>query len=352
VRFFDSTIALMASQILSLIAAFSINLAVSRTLGETGKGLVTLLVYVPSVLFSISHLGMGAAMQYFVSRNDGSLRAHLSNALLFPLVVGAFVVGAFCISYGFWKPLVNHLPLVALLPALIGLPLMIVYELCSQQLVAHGRIMQKSISDVVQTYSGLIAVIIVLLAPGRSAERVFSGYVIGWGVGALLNLYYSTRIVGLPTTPSWSLFTRSFKYGVWIYLNSFLIYILTRADFFLLVALQSSLGVGGVYSVAAGLTMPLIMVPYAAQTVLFPKTSAQSDADANRSTPFYFRQLLLIMTALAILAALLSHPVLLMFGGNFVAGQIPMLILLVGTILKGTGGILSVHVLGRGKHPP
>ena len=124
---------------------------------------------------------------------------------------------------------------------------------------------------------------------------------------------------------------------------------LTRADFFILVALQSSIGLGGVYSVAAGLTMPLIIVPYAVQTVFFPRASAQSDEDANRSTPFYFRQLVLVMTSLAVLAAILSHPVLLLFGGSFVAGQVPMLILLVATILRGTGGILSVHVLGRGR---
>ena len=83
-RFFDSTVALLASQILSLLAAFAINLAISRTLGDTGKGLVTMLVYVPSVLFSISHLGMGAAMQYFVSRNDGSPRAHLVQCACIP----------------------------------------------------------------------------------------------------------------------------------------------------------------------------------------------------------------------------------------------------------------------------
>jgi O-antigen/teichoic acid export membrane protein len=226
---------------------------------------------------------------------------------------------------------------------------MIIYELCSQQLVAHGRILQKSVSDVVQTYAGLVAIIVVLLLPGRSAQRVFAGYVFGWGMGALLNLYYSTRIVGLPTTPSWNLFSKSFRYGVWIYINSAFIYLLTRADFFILVALQSSIGLGGVYSVAAGLTMPLIIVPYAVQTVFFPRASAQSDEDANRSTPFYFRQLVIVMSSLAALAALLSHPVLLLFGGSFVAGQVPMLILLVATILRGTGGILSVHVLGRGR---
>jgi O-antigen/teichoic acid export membrane protein len=348
-RFFDSTVALLVSQILSLLAAFAINLAISRTLGDTGKGLVTLLVYIPSVLFSISHLGMGAASQYFISRNDGSPRAHLSNALVFPLMASVLVIGAFCIGYEIWKPLVNNLPLSTMVVALIAVPLMIIYELCSQQLVAHGRIMQKSVSDVAQTYAALIAIIIVLLLPGRSAQRVFAGYVFGWSIGAALNLYYSTRIVGLPTTPSWKLFTKSFRYGVWIYVNSIVTYLLTRADFFILVALQSSIGLGGVYSVAAGLTMPLIMVPYAVQTVFFPRASAQSDEDANRSTPFYFRQLVLVMTSLAVLAALLSHPVLLLFGGSFVAGQVPMLILLVATILKGTGGILSVHVLGRGR---
>ncbi|GEM_PF-2137878 len=348
-RFFDSTVVLLASHILSLLASFVINLAVSRTLGDTGKGLVTMLVYVPSVLFSISHLGMGTSTQYFVNRNDGSPRAHLSNVLLFPLLMGALVIGIFCIGYDFWRPLVNNMPLNAMTVPLIALPILIVYELCSQQLVAHGRFLQKSLSDVIQTYTGLAAIMIVLLLPGRSAGRVFGGYILGWSVGAILNLYYSTRIVGSPTTPSWRLFVRTFRYGFWVYVNSAFIYVLSRADFFILVLLQSSIGLGGVYSVAAGLTLPLTVIPYAVQTVFFPRASAQSDEDANRTTPFYFRQLVLVMLSLSVVAALLSRPVLLLFGGNFINGQIPMLILLVAAILKGTSGLLSVHVLGRGR---
>lgn len=349
-RFFDSAVALFVSQILSLVAAFAINLAVSRTLGDTGKGLVTLLVYVPSVLYSISHLGMGGATQYFISRKDGSPRAHFSNVLMFPLLTGVLAIAVFCVGYDIWRSSLDNLPLSMMAAALVAVPLMTVYELSSQQLVAHGRILQKSIIDVIQTYSGLLAIMIVLFVlPDRSGQKVFAGYVLGWAIGAAASCCLTMRIVGAPTKPSWRLFTRTFRYGVWVYVNSALIYLLTRADFFILVALQSSLGLGGVYSVAAGLTAPLIMVPYAVQTVFFPKASAQSDEDANRSTAFYFRQLIIVMTGLAIGAALLSHPVLLLFGGNFVKGQVPMLILLVATILKGTGGILSVHVLGRGR---
>ncbi len=348
-RFFDSTVVLLFSQILTLLAAFVINLAVSRTLGDTGKGLVTLLIYIPSILFAVSHLGMGVATQYFISRKEGSPRSHLSNAVIFPTVMGLIAIAAFCLTYDFWKPYTDNLPLATLLPPLFGLPLMIIYELCAQQLIAHGRIVQKSVSDIIQTYASLAVICLVLLLPIRSAAWVVNGYILGWGIGAFINLYNCSRIVGFPSTPSWTLFRKSFRYSIWIYVHSAFVYVLTRCDFILIVALQSSIGAGGIYSVAAGLTMPLMMIPYAVQTVFFPKASAQSDEDANRTTPFYFRQLVLVMTGLAVVAALLSHPVLLLFGGNFVDGQVAMLILLVASILRGTGGVLSVHVLGRGR---
>ena len=198
--------------------------------------------------------------------------------------------------------------------------------------------------------AGLIAIIIVLLASGKIGTAGLRGICLWLGYGSIAEfvLQHPHRRLAnnafveavYQVFPLWCLDLHK-------QLPSFTCSLGPISSFSW--RYRAVIGLGGVYSVAAGLTMPLIIVPYAVQTVFFPRASAQSDEDANRSTPFYFRQLVLVMTSLAIVAALLSHPVLLLFGGSFVAGQVPMLILLVATILRGTGGILSVHVLGRGR---
>jgi O-antigen/teichoic acid export membrane protein len=59
--------------------------------------------------------------------------------------------------------------------------------------------------------------------------------------------------------------------------------------------------------------------------------------------------MILVMLGAAVVVAIASNPVLRLFGEEFLAGQVPVLILLGMAFFRGLSGIVSLHVLGRGK---
>jgi O-antigen/teichoic acid export membrane protein len=347
-RFFDSAFIILATNVLSLIAALVSNILISRALGDTGKGLIAMFLYLPSVLFAVSNLGMGFTAQYFISRDDGAPHAHLTNILFFPMVMAGLIVASFCLTFDVWRPYLHNLSLQELIPALCMLPLMIIYEPCCQLLIAFGRAERRSIAVFLQSYVSLVAIGLLLLIPGASAGRVMWGYICGSVIAIIFCLYFNVQRTGLPSLPSWGLFRRTLKYGFWIYAGNLVGQVFQRVDFFFVWAVRG-VAEGGVYSVAIGMTSPLLIIPQAVHTVFFPRTSSQSDADAKERTPVLYRQIIIVMCGAAVGVAALSRPVLYLFGERFVAGQIPLLILLVAIILKGMNGILSLHILGRGK---
>lgn len=347
-RFFDSTVAILATQILGLVSIFFLNLLISRHFGEAGKGYVSLIVYLAEVIYAVSNLALGFTGQYFVSKRLATPRRLFSNFIVFSLGAGIIAVGLFILTHSWWRSLLQNLDLAHLAPALVLVLLMLIYEPCCQLLIAVGKIGKRSAVVLTQNYLILALLAILVSFATITPEQAVWLYPATYGVAILLLLYFTVRESGAPNQPSLQLFKETMNYGAWIYAANLLAYLVARADFFMLSAL-GSLEAAGVYSVATGLTSPLLMVSLAVQTVFYPKTSSESDADAAVTTPFYYRQALIVLLAGSLGLAISARPVLGWYGPGFVTGLVPMLILLASAIIRGLNGILTLHILGRGK---
>jgi O-antigen/teichoic acid export membrane protein len=257
------------------------------------------------------------------------------------------VTSLILVSFPLWEPYLGGLNRIGILPVLVMLPFMLAFEGCCHILVATGQFNARGVGIIIQ--SGVVlATATILLAAGYSAVEVSYSYASGWFLGMAFAIGYIVRHYGPPRAPSIALFTETFRYSVWIYLGNLIREVSLRVDFLAVYSMRSS-GEAGVYSVAAALTSGLTLIMSAIQTVFFPKTSAQSDPEARESTPFYYRQTGLVMLAAGVGMAILAYPLLLMFGREFVPGMAPMLILLIGTGIKGLNAILLLHLLGRGQ---
>ncbi|MGB5106329.1 MAG: oligosaccharide flippase family protein [Candidatus Zixiibacteriota bacterium] len=347
-RFFDSTVAILATQFFCLLAIFFLNLLISRHFGEAGKGYVSLVVYLAEVLFSIANLSLGFTAQYFVSKRLATPRRLFSNFVVFSLGAGILVVAVFVLTHSWWQPYLQNLELHQLLPALVLVLILLIYEPSCQLLIAMGRIGKRSAVLLTQNYLILALLVVLLLLGTNQPLQVVWLHPLSYGIAAVLLIYFVVRQSGPPNQPSLNLFKETMKYGSWIYVANLLSFLVGRADFFMLTAL-GSLEAAGVYSVAAGLTSPLLMVSLAVHTVFYPKTSSESDADAAITTPFYYRQAIIVLITGALGLAICARPVLGWYGEGFIAGLAPMFILLVAAIIRGLNGILTLHILGRGK---
>ncbi len=346
-KFFQTAAAVLAANIAALITILIVNVVISRTLGAEGKGLVSLYHNIAEVLYIVGSLGLATAVQYFVSRKEGDVRVHFGHLLYVPLIAAVLLSLVFVATYNWWRPFLQDLPLSQVYPALLVLPAMMAFECLAQFLVAIGRVGERSIAVFVRGVAALLLVLIVLSLPGATAITVMWTFMFAWGCAAGLALYYSLRAVGPPRRPELGLLRQTWRYGVWIHITNVARHAFQKVDFLLVFAMLDSAS-AGVYSVASGLTSALLMIPLAVQTVFFPKTAAQSQADAETTTALYFRQMAIFMLAGAIASAALARPVLSLFGREFLAAQWPFVVLLIGAIIKGMNGIVSTHLLGRG----
>ncbi len=347
-RFFDSTIAILATQIFGLVSVFFLNLLIARNFGEAGKGYISLLIYLAELLYAISNLALGFTSQYFIGKRLAPPRQLFSNIFVYSLGTGLIIVSLFALTHSFWAGYLQDLTLLQLLPALFIALLLLVYEPCNQMLIALGRIGKRSAVVLSQNYLVLGSMMVLVWATSYQVNQAVWLYVGAYIIGVFLTISFMSKAVGSPNQPSAAVFKATMRYGGWIFIANFIGLLYSRVDFFMISAL-ASIESAGVYSVAIGLTAPLMMISLAVQTVFYPKTSSESDADAAVTTPFYYRQALLVQMAGAVGLAIFARPVLGWYGPGFVSGFVPMLILLIAAIGRGVNGILTLHILGRGK---
>lgn len=346
-RFVDSTIVLIVTHSVGLVVTFVVSVLVSRVLGAHGKGVFSLMLGLATILFGISNLGLGTASQYFISREPGTARPHFGNILFFPLITAMIAVAGFVVTFPVWQESLGGLQLRDFLPVFAMLPLMLVFEASCQLLVVLSRIRVRSLA-VIAHAAVLLAAAAVLLIAGYQAGGVSYSYALAWLVGGIIAVSAVWRGIGPPLAPSLALLRTTFRYSGWIWLANLIKGVFLRADFLFMYSMRGAAD-AGVYSVSLALTSGMTIAFQAVVTIFHPRTSSKTDAEATATTPLYYRGMLFLMLAVGVLTAALSHPLLFLFGPDFLRGQVPMLILIVGLAVSGMNAILITHVLGRGK---
>ncbi len=347
-RLLQSSLSVFLTHILLQVISILPSVLISRRFGPEGKGLMALWLYVPALLCALSSLGMASAAQYFVSRKEDSPAEQLGNILLLPLVTSALLILGFYLTYSWWQPYLENLSFGRMLPALLILPASLIQSHCSQLLVALDHVPQRNKVLILQTTTSAILIAALMLLPQLSIDAALWGYIVGFALGAALALYFCVAAAGGLRLPSRNLSLRSLSYGFWIYISALIRLLAARVSFFLLIAF-ATIGDAGIFSVCQTITSPLVTLPWAVQTVLFPVSAAQSDEEARRHTPRYLRQLLIVLMMLAVALVLLSEPILAIFGPEFVSGQTALIILLVAILFAGQNTVLSTYIQARGR---
>ncbi len=346
-RFFDSTIAILLTQAIGLVAVFLVNLIISRVFGTEGKGAIALLMNTAEVLYAVANLALGTSAQYFVSKRLFESRRLSGNFFFYPLLLLAVIVAGGVLSWLLWPTLIPGTILAIAAPAVIVAVGMLCYEPVTQLLIAVRRLGLRSIAVFVMNGLLLVCAAGAALLASDSINVLVWCYAGCFATTAATCLTLVTIATGRPRRPSWSIFRQTMNYGGWIYVANLVAHFAIRLDFFMVTAL-AGIAAGGIYSVAMGLTSPLGILMGAIVGAFYPHTSGESDEQSLRTTPLVYRQVLMLLVSLSLVVGALSRPVLSLFGPDFVTGQSAMLLLLLAAIFRGVSNILLSHLLGRG----
>lgn len=346
-----SLITFAASGLLVLIRLTK-NGVMSRILGPAARGVLGMVVFLADFLASLGELGFGAAVVYFVAKENTSLRKTLGGIFVFTIFAGgAFAAcgaAVLSIDYLFKDDISKTRDYATLI--ILAIPLLILQRLTVSLLLAKGLI--KTLNGVWLMESALP--LILFLAIWRVApEFPLNAAVAAWFVGicsvSAVILLIIKRHGAYPPTFDSSHFIKSIKYGASSYFANIFIKILRRMDYLFIAAMFGAKELG-YYAIATAMAEMLLLLPESIAVPFVPLVFGMNKKDSERFTPtvlrIVFAVMLLACGAVLIFGKLL---LLLIFGEAYLPSLAPLVWLLPGVVGLAIFPILRADLFRRNK---
>ncbi len=268
--------------------------------------------------------------------------AGVLSALGILLTVGAFWGGLL-------DPVLSGIPDWAVLLALTMVPPAILSTCLSGILLGLRRIVTINVIEVGRAASVLGGTILFAAWLRLGLTGALSAYV-GSTIAATLAMAVLVQRAGGVLRPrvDREAIGKLVPFGLRAYVGNLLSFFNYRLDVFIVNYFLGPAGVG-VYSVSVALAETLWYLPNSVGFVIFPKAASTSVQRMNAITPRVFWATLLLTLLGAVVLALTGETVIRwVYSQAFAAAYLPLLLLLPGVVLLGSGKVLTNEIAGRG----
>jgi len=334
---FKSTAETMAYNFVVALTVFISSVFVARTLGPELKGIYSLLVLIPAVLYTLGHFGINLATNFFIA-NKQENRANVANTSL----AISLALGMFFALLGF---LIHLLLKNIFLPGVSNIFFIIVLLIIPTQLVFSSLdntlLGMKQVRLFNQFYFGKVAIntLLVILIYFIWGGNLLL-FILALLFSQLLLLPILIKYVKKSVFLSFNFYNRLtarklFRFGLKNYLNYLTLYLEFKIDILIVYSFLGSLSVG-FYSIAVAAAETSTILVSAINTVIFPLiagTKLANEAKRHKVFSIFFSLVSsVIISALLFLLAPLLVPAV--FGDAFTPAVYPLQILAVATIFS------------------
>jgi O-antigen/teichoic acid export membrane protein len=343
-------VGLIGSRLMLVIFGFGTGIITARLLGPHDRGVFTVLIMLPQTLVTFAKMGVAQANVYYIRRAKVPVATVSSNSLVLTFVVTiALLIACYFGGQWFIEPFVEGAPWSYVWLALILVPFLLIesYFLAILQAVeAFKAYNMQSIYKAVMSFVGIATALLLLHG------ELWSAIVSQVSVLALANLWLLYQVYRVePYGFSWdgSVGRGTLEFGAKSYVQTLAAHLHYRIDLYLIALLLTPEQVA-FYSIAVNMTNPILQIPDAIGTVIFPKLAGSSDAAAHERTATTCRHTLFATIIAAIVYATVGSQLMLFFYGSRYAPAIPpMLMMLPGIIMISLYQILSRNFTSRNK---
>ncbi len=323
----------------------------ARILGPSGKGALSLILTIPTLLVIFSGAGLGAANVYFAGSRRLSVSVLSRNSVAMALtatLAGTILISALQASgrLAIWLPNVS---VALVIVVIIALPAQLLNDYFSGILLGLRNIFKLNIITLIQN-------LLILVLTGLAIVGLNLG-VIGGALAALsawiirlVITCYALRKEGGRLMPHWQwpILRMTLNFGSRSYIGNLFQFFNYRLDLFLVNFYMGSADVG-LYSIAVALAELLWYLPHSVGYVIFPQAAATDARTMNLFTPRVFRITLIISLLGGIFLALTGKLLIgKIYPAAFLGAYPALLILLPGVILLGGAKVLTNEIAGRG----
>ena len=321
----------------------------ARALGPQGRGVFAIASAMGALGLQFGNLGLHSSNTYTVAREPHRLPGLIANSLWVSFVFGTFLALATQGVVMLWPGLAN-IPTYALFLAVVGIPFLLANMLLQNLFIGLDRIRVVNQFDVATKIclALLTFVLIVFRAVSvgsvllLNALLVVAGFV--WLIRRILPL-----VENHPLKYSNALFRENLRYGFKAYLAALFMFMVLRADIFLVQHYLGFRAVGN-YSLAVTIADMVMLFPTILGTLLFPRLSAMTNETERKA--FMQKALVGIGAIIAVVVVLLGFSarwlVPLVYGTDYL-GAVPALVwLLPGILALALNTILMNYFASQG----
>lgn len=345
-----SSTARFAADIAVVVLGMVSAVITARWLGPAGKGALSTLLYIGTLLSYAVSLGLGDSAIILIGKQKASLQDAVSAAIL--PILGALPFGVLALWLAAFEADWSGIyPAVAAASAL--LPLAAFSYAFNAILNSQERIAFTSAAFVATTAVTTLGLVLFVVALDLGIlGGVFAGLV-GSSAG-LVMLIAALRNYGVSFRPRWmpSYLRSALRYGVAIESSHLLIALSQRVDLVLVYGFAGE-AVAGHYAIALALGQLVIYAPFALSLAAFPRLAHLAEDDAFTLTHRVVRVGLaagLVSAVPLLLAIPVAIPLL--FGRAFEPAVAPALLLLLGGLLHSGQWLLTRALAARGNTRP
>ena len=310
------TLGILGTRVIWSVMGLVSGVVLARWLGPHDRGVLALVLLLPSTVLTLVKLGVSQATVFFINRKEATVDQVASNSVILALLLGLVSsVFVWVTRDNLLHKVLSDVPDWALLLALVRIPLLLLDNYLYSILQATGqfglynrRLLQSESIRLV-----LVAVFVVGLNMGLAAAVATYTFI---GLVNIVWLMFNMReTIHFSLSFDTALLRRMLSFGIRSYVQVVTAHLLLRIDVYMV---QAFLGPAqtAFYALALHFTELVLEVPQAIGLVLYPKLAALPEEQMHRLTAQSCRRTLMVTAPAALALALVGPWVITLWYGK------------------------------------
>jgi O-antigen/teichoic acid export membrane protein len=337
----------------TIFIGLGVSILLARALGKDSRGILTLALLLPEVLFILINLGIAPATVYFVGRGTHTPEQATHNNIILSGVISVFgLLFGIIVCFTLAKFLFPGVPQNILLISLPILPLTMVMAFLNAIFQGLQDFRTFNFVTMISQLILLILVFLIVWVFAGGIPGAICSYIVSILVGVIILLAKLKNKISSPLFKiNKSDLIELMTYGIKAHIGNITTYLNYRVDNIILNAKAGS-GSVGLYSVSVSIAERFWIPANAAGAVILPRIASLGDDEERKSqiTPLTARLVFWFSIGMALVAWPISYWAIPFLYSQEYQGSIePFLLILPGVAMLNIAKILANDISGRGR---
>jgi O-antigen/teichoic acid export membrane protein len=326
---------------------FITSILIARALGPEGKGYIAYFLLIFGLIASYGHLGINNATTYFQKRSNYQ-ENEVYNVNITYLLIISFFISSIVITLKYYEFALIDYSWLIVIAGLVYIISLLLISCNNSFYIGNERIIESNKYILTAQFIYFLIIVIFFLLN----KLIISTYFSALFIVTIFKLFLFTKNIKLKYKfrIDFQLLKNEFKYGIIIYFSTLFIYLIYRADQYLIKRMLGNSQLG-VYSIAVTLAELVFLVPISVGTAITGKLYNIDIRSNNRKfiTSKTIKYTFYVCLIVSIVGIFMTPLIPIMYGQSFTQASKVTIILFIGIIFASIGRVSSPYFLTKGK---